>query len=85
MFLRECMEREGIEDHNVLFGEFIHAGCHLSYPAFLAECRAEGEEFSLEFARGVREVLGLEGGDARAFAVALACGSVPGNVFDDEA
>jgi hypothetical protein len=32
MFLRECMERQGIEDHDVLFGEFIHAGYRLDYP-----------------------------------------------------
>jgi hypothetical protein len=52
MFLRECMERADIEDHDVLFGEFIHAGYRLSYPAFVAECNAEGEQFSLEFFSG---------------------------------
>jgi hypothetical protein len=82
-YLKECREAVGIEDFDVLYGEFIHAGYRLDYPAFLAECRAEGEEFSLEFARGVRDVLGLDGDDARAFAVAIACGSVPGNIFDD--
>jgi hypothetical protein len=75
MFLRECMERQGIEDRDVLFGEFIHAGYRLYYPRFVAECNAEGEQFSLEFARGVMDVLGLDVEWRQAFAVAIACGS----------
>jgi hypothetical protein len=75
MFLCECMEQAGIEDHDVLFGEFIHAGYRLDYPRFVAECHAEGEEFSLEFARGCMDVLGLDVEWKKAFAVAIACGS----------
>ena len=75
--LKECCEAAGIEDFDVLFGEFIHAGYRLRYPAFIAQCLAEGEYISREYWRGVRDVLGLEGDDARAFAVAIACGSAP--------
>jgi hypothetical protein len=74
-YLKERCEAVGIEDFDVLYGEFIHAGYRLRYPAFIAQCSAEREEISLEFCRGVLDVLGLEGDDARVFAVALACGS----------
>jgi hypothetical protein len=75
MYLKECMEEAGFEDYDVLFGEFIHAGYRLDYPAFVGQCLAEGEFISREFWRGVVDVLSLYGDDARAFAVAIACGS----------
>jgi hypothetical protein len=75
MYLRECMERADIEDHDVLYGEFIHAGYRLPYNEFIAECNAEGDTFSLKFARGVMDVLGLDGEERQAFAAAIACGS----------
>jgi hypothetical protein len=80
-FLKELMEEAGIEDYDVLFGEFIHAGYRLDYPRFVAECHAGGAEFSLEFSHGVMDILGLDGDDRQAFAVAIACGSVPGNFY----
>ncbi len=76
MFLKECMEAAGIEDFDVLYGEFVHAGYRLDYPTFVAMCNAESDELSLEYCRGVRDVLGLYGEWRLAFAVAIACGSV---------
>jgi hypothetical protein len=80
-YLKECCDVAGIEDFDVLFGEFIHAGYRLSYHKFIAECNAEGDTFSLPWARGVMDVLGLDDEWKQAFVTALACGSVPGNFY----
>jgi hypothetical protein len=77
MFLRERMEEAGIEDHDVLYGEFVHAGYRLSHPQFIATCNAKCDELSPTFAKGVMDVLGLRSCEWRsAFAVAMAMGSV---------
>jgi hypothetical protein len=77
LFLKERMGEAGIEDFDVLYGEFIHAGYRLSYPQFIATCNARCDELSPTFAKGVMDVLGLRSSEWRsAFAVAMAMGSV---------